>query len=612
LTIVVSATAMMIEKCKPVLMKDMTTTVDMYHSTDILSLKSYKMIRKDEDFVNSMCIVLFYYKFNGDIEKARLFTEQYYAMETICNHSQTECADEYYFMIFGTNESTAYIYDILDNSLSIKIYSFIATKCPKSLLVMCTSKYFKTSYTYVIFIVKIILHYADCVKDIILLRQIWKHMMGNSAKTFLEDITEFPVIVFLVLITSIVITELCSILTLIMSSTFEGYGKCKKWVSILSFPMISACVHYQEFKLELEQVEKLSKVKCTVNGIHSDFKFEENIKKHLLLLRSNLRSIENVAEHFPQLLVLLLILALRKTRTPIVAQMDKLFLSNNEIFIVLSTCWSFVSLIKGQLLYINATKDNFATIKGQIILSLYFAMGMSGRLLSIVLFFTPLLGLFDTNYHGVLGSRPGLFERQLFDYMDTSKPIFAHKMWLRFQIKEEGLFHFQSTLFLSMCCTITFHLVAGFMIQLKANRQSKERTSNKIYQTLYTFLSPPLFLDWEKIYRDGKGTITIKESWKKTQKLLFFHILMHFIEHILLCIPLMLFKRAIQKRNQQLSEFFPPVNDELYSTFIVNLLLGVGIAVSFVLPPIQYGLAHLYFVKGHPWSRLLNAKLRSK
>jgi hypothetical protein len=145
-------------------------------------------------------------------------------------------------------------------------------------------------------------------------------------------------------------------------------------------------------------------------------------------------------------------------------------------------------------------------------------------------------------------------------------------------------------------------------MQLKLLSNTKDR----ITKTLYTLLCPPLFLDWEEIYRGGKGYITFKDSWKKSQKCLVFYISMHFIEHIALCIPIIFLKRAIDERNEQLSVLFPPLNNELYSTFIVNLLVGLGITVAFVLPPIQYGLAHLYFVKGHPWSRLLNSKLRSK
>jgi hypothetical protein len=85
-----------------------------------------------------------------------------------------------------------------------------------------------------------------------------------------------------------------------------------------------------------------------------------------------------------------------------------------------------------------------------------------------------------------------------------------------------------------------------------------------------------------------------------------------FLEHIVLCFPLILYKRALDERNKQLSDLFPPLNDELYSTYMVNLLLAVGLTVAFFLPPIQYGLARLYFVYGHPWSRILNVKLRSE
>jgi hypothetical protein len=159
---------------------------------------------------------------------------------------------------------------------------------------------------------------------------------------------------------------------------------------------------------------------------------------------------------------------------------------------------------------------------------------------------------------------------------------------------------------------MTTHLFITFKLQSKLIKGSKERATNKIFRTLFALLCPPLFMDWEEIYRDNKGSITFKESWTKSQKCLVVHILMHFIEHIVLCIPLMLFKKTIDQRNKQLSYLFPPLNDELYSTFIVNLLLGIGITVAFVLPPIHYGLAHLYFVRGHPWSRLLNAKLMSK
>jgi hypothetical protein len=84
---------------------------------------------------------------------------------------------------------------------------------------------------------------------------------------------------------------------------------------------------------------------------------------------------------------------------------------------------------------------------------------------------------------------------------------------------------------------------------------------------------------------------------------------MHYGEHVALCIPLILHNITVDARNIQLQELFPPLNDELYSTYIADVLIGVGIVVAFAIPPLQYGLAYLYFTKGHPLSRILNSKI---
>jgi hypothetical protein len=439
-------------------------------------------------------------------------------------------------------------------------------------------------------------------------------------QTFLDDITKFPAVVIIIVLSSIASTELFSIMTLIGSYTFKCYGKFKKIISLLLFPLIPAIVLQQQFQLELEQLHIIQILKCNRNNKNLHYINNKREIKALLLLRSNLKANENVFEQFPQLIILLLILILRISATPNVVQMDKIFLNNNVIFVFISTGCSFVSLIKGQLFFIKATKNTFVTTLGQLILLLYFAIGMLGRLMSIVLLFTPILGLFDTNYHGVLGNitsqnaitSKGDKLNTLFDYTDNNNAIFFEETWQKFSLKKEGLYHIPSKLFLFMFSTIYLHLVLGFMMRSKAKNHCKEGIQNIICKTLYTLLSPPLFLDWEEIFRAGKGSITFKDSWKKSQKFLVSHIFIHFIEHIVLCIPLMLLKLAIDNRNKELLDLFHPLDDELYSTFIVNLLLAIGITLAFVLPLIQYALARLYFVKGHPWSRLMNAKLTSK
>jgi hypothetical protein len=148
-------------------------------------------------------------------------------------------------------------------------------------------------------------------------------------------------------------TESLSVQTLITRTTFNAFGKCKKICSMILFPFLPAVVLYQEFKLKIHLLQIFIKVKREKYNKSSDFITCKNNIKTLSSFRTKLRATENVAEHFPQLVILILILMLRKTLTPTVAQMDKIFLNNKEIFIFLSTSWSFVSLLKGLLSFIK-------------------------------------------------------------------------------------------------------------------------------------------------------------------------------------------------------------------------------------------------------------------
>jgi hypothetical protein len=51
--------------------------------------------------------------------------------------------------------------------------------------------------------------------------------------------------------------------------------------------------------------------------------------------------------------------------------------------------------------------------------------------------------------------------------------------------------------------------------------------------------------------------------------------MMHFLEHVALYIPLILLKIAKDDRNEQLEDMLPAANDKLYSTYIVNGLIGI-------------------------------------
>jgi hypothetical protein len=601
---------------------NMNSTIDVENSK---CLETYAGLRTNVDFTKALSNLLYCYQSYGYEQKAKQISHHYYKMERMYCKSQEECVDDYYLNYLGTNESTKYFYDIIDNSWVFQVYTRFTTICPMPVKIMSTNIKMLRLNQCLKFLVRVMFHYVDLVKDVILLIQIWQYMLGSNLKTFFAY--EFPAVTFVIILTSLAASEISLILILISSNVYAIYSIREKVLSVLLIIVMPAVTQYQEMILEMKKLNILVKTKQIIGNENlNESKLYVNMHlstirekiQIITALRVDFRANTNVLEHFVQLVLLLLILLLRETNTANVVQMNKIFFDVNYVFIILSSTWSFVSLLRGQLAYIEALKNNCIPMLGKVILLSFYTIGLAGRLFAIVLFCTPLLGLCDTNYHGYYGATStdpgtidGLNTYTVYDYQESGTPIFFENFWHKFLLNDTVFFYVPVYFYYNYFIVIVIHIVLGCIFQSKMNRSSKERETKKIFQNIYTLLCPPLFLDWELVYQNSKGLITVKKCWIKSQTFLIYHIIIHLVEHVLLCIPLMMLKRAIADRNEKLSDLFPPLKDELYSTYIVNVLLAVGIVVAFVLPPLQYGLAHLYFVKGHPWSRILNAKLNS-
>ena len=132
----------------------------------------------------------------------------------------------------------------------------------------------------------------------------------------------------------------------------------------------------------------------------------------------------------------------------------------------------------------------------------------------------------------------------------------------------------------------------------------KDGWTKKILADLYTFLCPPVHLDWELIYRLSEGTVTIKECWRRSKIIMIAFNLILLIQNIILLVPMMKLKLAIDARNGFLENDFPPNADEQFSTQMVDSLLFYSLGGFAILPVISCLLTWLYFRKYHAWSRL--------
>ena len=127
---------------------------------------------------------------------------------------------------------------------------------------------------------------------------------------------------------------------------------------------IKCCLPLEVLQFMTPSPQDLSQTTLLLQAQHS----AEKWKNIYALFKRNEINFEN----FIQVLVLILLVALRFTKTATVGGLQDLFSSDSEntALIVLSAIWSCKSLITGQLAYWVSGKNGFVLAKGKILVAL--------------------------------------------------------------------------------------------------------------------------------------------------------------------------------------------------------------------------------------------------
>ncbi len=120
-------------------------------------------------------------------------------------------------------------------------------------------------------------------------------------------------------------------------------------------------------------------------------------------LTAKMRLNENSTEHFLQSFLLIIIIALKFTETATVFGLREMFASGNMALILMSSLWSIVSMVLGHLHWIVVKKDDFLPLKGKVCLAIFGLISQTSRIMSVLLYFAPPLGLMDLLMHWKIG-----------------------------------------------------------------------------------------------------------------------------------------------------------------------------------------------------------------
>ena len=458
------------------------------------------------------------YKCNLDFKNAIQLADKYFS-ESSLEHDDV---DIHFMHSLGTNELTAFFYDCIDRSITIKIGSYLQRNFPKLLQEWVKWK-FQDIFDVIQCIASLSIRYSDLPKDIVFLNLVWVQV-GNFSPG------SFPIVIFWILFASIVAGEIMHFITIML---YQSTNKGRKLITLFCTPLMPAFFMYENLRLKL----KVSKF-WSESGKSQQVQYEEIEKcetkcSQLELVSSKMQCTENVLENLTLITILVMVMSLRHTTSRAVENIDNIFVETNEYLGYMLALMSFLSMIRGQLTFLKANKNRCLGLKGIFSVTPYFVIGTLSRyvtscyikkptwiltqilrIFSFLLLLTPSLGIFDCLHHGRLAALPVQNGHRIFAYASDGWPFNFTHAWQ--PLKLEDTTHFPdisvSAVTGILITTIFFHIVVSSLIFKIALRE--EFSVGLLVQAFHSFIAPPLHFDWELLYRQNEN-VSIIECWKR-------------------------------------------------------------------------------------------------
>ncbi len=510
-------------------------------------------------------------------------------------------ADRLAFSTLGTNRETMVLFDALDRGLLYRLQAYVELRMPRILSALLRSFPGLVAWLTLLVVAKVALYYADLAKDVFLVAQLKSKLLGDAFGLSYDAVRNnlYPLTILALMAASLAATEVLNFLTIVL---FVNSGSAlRKMLLCLSTPLLVGFGVYSAAKRAL-------KVKVLCNGSRDRDRLHESLRSiryagyeedrlHSLLLAN-----ENLLEHFVQSALLAVVLLAEESPTRAVQTAGNILVDGSGYAAVaLSAC----SLVRGHVAYIAALKRGHLSNLGQAILALYFLASIATRMWAIVVCLTPLLGLLGSLDFARLATIPS----SKFAVRDDDGTVvgFAGSRgdW-------EEPFHISglSELFPGRLAASSYSGVAAAVLasHVAAALALHGRFFCRLgrWQLLYTFVCPPLFVDWEEIYRTAFSE-TVSECWRKSRTVHAAFVALIAWQNLVMCVPLAIYRGILWRRADQMLEGgFLLLPEEENSISFINWLLAGSVVLFAVFSPLsQMFFSVVYFKHGHPWSRIL-------
>ena len=290
---------------------------------------------------------------------------------------------------------------------------------------------------------------------------------------------------------------------------------------------------------------------------------------------------------------------------------------------------------------VNSYKNGAIGIVGQCILGVYFIIGTTCRLLTLTMIYIAHFGLFghidpatrsydlEVEFHVDRWSASAESWRAEFENVSGQDglDVDCHSHLDNFSCT----FHLRipfSVTFVGTVAPIALHFLGAFSAQCYLYKDCKD-TPKRLQHALWTLICPPLFLDWEGVFRESGFAAPVGECWRRSTRFFVACCALNSAETLLLGLLALTGRQRLADARALIESFVFLVDageDQYFRTEnldsfqsmekferVYNVCFGAVIAFATATPAVMGGLAYIYFaVKGHPWVRILREGLRSE
>ena len=442
---------------------------------------------------------------------------------------------------------------------------------------------------------KTALYFVDIVKDIKFIVIFYSVRFDRSKKSN-SKISGILDVVLSAAIAFLILSELMKMLQL-----YKTQGRClkQKMVKVIlsPFQLIPIFIHHLELKLELKMC-KLCAISEPTDDEEESLTNTRNEIADILRLKGEQRATENILEHFVQLLLAVTVLILSSTLGSSLLLFSRWYsfdanllnLSESEVyFSIASSIISVLSMVRGQINLISSAKSGQMGLIATFVIAIYMIVAIFARTLIII---SSILATIE-------------FIRSIDDLYEEAQFISAYFNSFSEILQTHGRLIF----ILSTITVALFHIIFSYLIQKWLLRGKK----SNLKEALWSILSPPLYLDWEYLYRKEDFEMPIQECWKRSRNSFLFHNLLTFIGNLALGIPLYILNHysydGLIDFYDENNWFVRAMDYDIDNWQMQQSRLLFPLILAIASQPILIGLGFLYFKKFHQWARILQAEL---